>query len=80
MTAPLHVTADPHLAAFLVSEGETLVDLRRVGPKKVLFSFVACHELHVLLREYWGGYPVPVVPAQLFEALHQLKCLSITRP
>ena len=80
MTEPIYATSDLHLAAFLVSEGGTLVELRRVGPKKVLFSFVACHELHVLLREYWGGYPVTVVPAELFEALHQLKCLSITRP
>jgi len=76
----VHVTDDPHLAAFLVSEGAALIDLRRVGPKKVLFSFVACQELHVLLRVYWSRYPVLVVPAVLFDTLHKLKCLSIIRP
>lgn len=80
MTDALHTTTDPHLAAFLVSEGATLADLRRVGPKTVLFSFATGRKLHLLLRAYWGGYPIRVVPAELFDALHRLKCRSITRP
>ena len=80
MTEPLYATSDLHLAAFLVNEGASFVGLRRIGPKKVLFSFVACRELHVLLRVYWGCHPVPIVPAHLLAALHRLKCLAITRP
>jgi len=72
-------TTDPHLAAFLVSERADLTSLKRVGPKKVLFLFAADRELHVLLRLYWGGQPLPVVPTKLFAALHDLKCRSITR-
>jgi hypothetical protein len=79
-TRPLYTTTDPHLAAFLVSEGAELTSLRRTGPKRVLFSFAASRELHVLLRLYWGGHPLPVVPSKLLDALHDLKCRSITRP
>ena len=80
MTKPTYTTTDPHLASFLVSEEAVLVCLERVGPKKVLFSFEASRELHVLLRLYWGGQPLPVVPSRLFATLHALKCRSITRP
>ena len=79
MTAALHTTADPHLAAFLVSEGAELVGLKRVGPKKVVFSFEASRELHVLLRLYWGGQRLRVSPPRLFAALRTLKSRSITR-
>ena len=75
-----HTTTDFHLAAFLVNEGAELVGLRRSGPKKVHFSFAANRELHVLLRLYWGGRPLPIVPARLLAELHRLKCRSITRP
>lgn len=80
MTAPPYTTADPHLAAFLVTEGTLLLGLRRTGPKRVLFTFPASRELHVLLRLYWGAHPLPVVPSKLLDALHDLKCRSITRP
>ena len=80
MTDPVYTTADPHLAAFLVSEGAELTSLRRTGPKRVLFSFPASRELHVLLRQYWGGHPLPVVPSKLLGTLHDLKCRAITRP
>ncbi|MDB5312546.1 MAG: hypothetical protein JWO38_6748 [Gemmataceae bacterium] len=79
MTSPQYTTTDPHLAAFLVSEGAALTSLTRTGPKRVLFSFTASRELHVLLRLYWGGHPIPVVPFQLLVTLHDLKCRSITR-
>lgn len=79
MTVPQYTTNDPHLAAFLVSEGASLTGLRRTGPKRVLFSFIASRELHVLLRLYWAGQPLPVVPAKLLAVLHDLKCRSITR-
>lgn len=79
MTAPQYTTNDSHLAAFLLCEGADLTALRRTGPKRVLFSFTASRELHVLLRQYWGGHPLPVVPSKLLDALHDLKCRSITR-
>ena len=79
MTTAQYTTDDSHLAAFLVCEGADLTSLRRTGPKRVLFSFTASRELHVLLGLYWGGQPLPVVPAKLLDALHDLKCRSITR-
>ncbi len=79
MTAPQYTTNDPHLAAFLVSEGSTLLELRRTGPKRVLFSFPASRELHMLLRLYWGGHPIPIVPSKILNTLHDLKCRSIAR-
>jgi hypothetical protein len=79
MTDATYTTADPHLASFLVSEGADLLGLRRTGPKKVVFSFEASRELHALLRLYWGGRPLPVVPSELLGTLHDLKCRSITR-
>jgi predicted transcriptional regulator len=80
MTTSRYTTNDPHLAAFLVSEGAELLSLARTGPKRVLFSFPASRELHVLLRQYWGGHTLPVVPSKLLDTLHDLKCRSITRP
>ncbi len=80
MPTPPYTTTDPHLAAFLVSEGADLLSLVRTGPKRVVFSFPASRELHVLLRQYWGGHPLPVIPAKLLDTLHDLKCRSITRP
>jgi hypothetical protein len=79
MTAPQYTTNDPHLAAFLVSEGAALTSLRRTSPKRVLFSFTASRELHVLLRLYWGGRPLPIAPSRLLGVLHDLKCRGITR-
>jgi hypothetical protein len=78
MISPQYTTTDSHLAAFLVSEGAPLTRLKRIGPKKVRFSFSASRELHVLLRLYWGGHPLPVVPFRLLATLHDLKCRSIT--
>jgi hypothetical protein len=62
-----------------MSEGAELTALRRTGPKRVLYSFTASRELHVLLRLYWGGRPLPVVPSKLLGTLHDLKCRGITR-
>jgi hypothetical protein len=75
----VYTTIDPHLASFLVSEGAVLTGLKRTGPKTVLFSFEASRELHMLLRLYWGGHPIPVVPAKLLRTLRDLKRRSITR-
>lgn len=80
MADATYTTTDPHLAAFLVTEGAELTGLKRTGPKRVLYSFAANRELHVLLRVYWGGHPLPVVPSKLLDELHRLKCLSIARP
>jgi len=80
MIDALHSTTDSHLAAFLVSEGARFIGLERTGPKRVHFWFIADRELHVLLRLYWGGHPIPLVPSTLLGTLHTLKCLSITRP
>jgi hypothetical protein len=74
-----YTTTNPHLASFLVSEGANLLSLQRTGPKRVQFAFAACRELHVLLRLYWGGHPIPIVPCKLLDTLHDLKCRSITR-
>jgi hypothetical protein len=80
MTDPAtYITHDVHLACFLVNEGATFLGCKRLKPKKVAFSFVADERLHMLLRLYWRGQPLPVVPAKLLAALHKLKCLSITR-
>ena len=80
MIDTLHTTTDPHLAAFLVSERAKFIGLERTGPKRVHFSFIADRELHVLIRLYRGGCPIPIVPSKLLATLHDLKCLSITRP
>jgi len=79
MTAVLHKTTDPYLASFVLSEGAILTGCRRVGPKKVEFGFVADHTLHALLRVFWSGQLILVVPARLFEALRVLKSRSLTR-
>jgi hypothetical protein len=80
MTDALYTTNDPHLAAFLACEGARFVGLERLGPKRVHYSFVADRELHLLLRQYWGGHAIPVVPFKLLDTLHTLRCLSIARP
>ena len=79
MTPPAYTTTDPYLACFLVCEGGQLTGLLRTGPKKVLYSFAPSRELHVLLRLYWGGQPLPVVPSKLFATHFELKCRSICR-
>ena len=80
MVSPTYTTGDPHLAAYVVSEGTPLLYLERLSRRRVLFTFPASRGLHVLLRLYWGRHPIPVVPAVLLETLHDLKCRSITRP
>ena len=76
MTAPLHKTIDPYLAAFLSSQGAVLSGRTRLGPKTVEFRFEADFRLHGMLRLYWSRQPVPLVPAQLFAALRKLKTRS----
>lgn len=80
MTVPHHTTHDPYLASFVVSEGATLAGCMRLGPKKVEFRFVADRRLHELLRLYWSGVPLLVVPCRLFAVLRTLKSRSLTRP
>ncbi|MDB5310156.1 MAG: hypothetical protein JWO38_4358 [Gemmataceae bacterium] len=79
MDDALHTTIDPHLAAFLVNEGARFVGLERSGPKRVHYSFIADLQLHTLIRVYRASLPVLIVPSQLFETLHDLRCLSIDR-
>lgn len=79
MTKATYTTIDPHLATFLWNEGANLCGLQRLGPKTMQYSFTADAELHVLLRQYWGGHELPIVPAKLLATRHKLKCLSITR-
>lgn len=79
MTAPLHTTTDIHLAGYLDANGATLHHTRRLGPKKVAYRFVADERVHGLLRLYWGGQPVPMVPGQFAASLRKLKRLSIFR-
>lgn len=79
MLPPEYVTMDFFLAAFLVHKGGTLRSLRRHGPKKVEFRFATGEQLHALLRLYWSGNVVPVIPWEMFLCYHRLKCLSIDR-
>ena len=79
MSAVLYKTIDPYLASFILSEGAVFVGCRRLGPKTVEFSFLADRQLHVLLRAYWSGLAMLMVPARLFDALRFLKSRSITR-
>jgi hypothetical protein len=79
MTDPTYTTTDFHLAAFLLNEGAAFLGCTRLKPKKVEFRFAADEALHMLLRLYWRGQPLPIVPAKLLAAHHKLKCLSITR-
>jgi Domain of unknown function (DUF5659) len=80
MPAPAYTTSDLHIAAYLLCEGANFLGCERLRPKKMAFHFVADEGLHVLLRLYWRGQPLPIVPSKLLAALHQLKCLSIRRP
>jgi hypothetical protein len=76
---PEYLTTDFFLASFLVHKGATLRGLRRLGPKKVEFRFQTGEHLHGLLRLYWSGNIVPVIPWEMFLCYHRLKCLSIDR-
>ena len=79
MLASHHKTTDTYLASFLLSQGAPLADCRRLGPKRVEFCFVADERLHGLIRLYWSGEPVLLVPAKLLGALRQLKSRSLSR-
>ncbi len=76
---PQYLTTDFYLAAFLCNRGGALLSLRRLGPKKVEFRFRTGEQLHELLRLYWSGNLVPVIPWELFMCYHRLKCLSIDK-
>jgi len=80
MPTPEYKTTDIYLSSFLCHRSARLTRLKRVGPKKVEFRFEADSALHDLLRLYWSGTLTPVVPWELFQCLHRLRCLSITRP
>ena len=79
MTVPLYTTTDPHIAGYLDASGAALDHCRRLGPKKVAYRFVADARLHSLLRLYWSGQTVPMVPGQFAESLRKLKRMSIFR-
>ncbi len=74
-----YVTTDIYLAAFLCSRGIALRGMRRAGPKRVEFRFVASADVHALLRLYWTGHLTPIVPWELFLYLRRLKNLSIAK-
>jgi hypothetical protein len=74
------MTTDPYLASFLLNQGGVLLYCERLGPKRVEFNFAADRRLHDVLRLYWSGVPVEVVPSRLFDALRFLKSRSLTRP
>ncbi len=79
MTATEYVTTDIYCASFLRHRGALLTGLRRLGPKKVEFRFLAGPELHDLLRLYWSGVLTPVIPWELFMTMRQLKNTSINK-
>ena len=80
MPTPEYTTTDIYLSSFLCHRAAELTGLTRIGPKKVAFRFAATAALHDLLRLYWSGTFTPVVPWELFQCLHRLRCQSITRP
>ena len=73
MNAAIHITNDPYLASFVLSEGAVLTGSTRLGPKTVEFRFIADRRLHDLLRLYRSGERIFVSPVQLFAALRMLK-------
>ena len=79
MTPPIHTVTDPILAGFLDSQGAVLESCERLRPKKVAYRFDADQRLHGLLRLYWSGQPVPIVPGRFAASLRKLKSLSIAR-
>lgn len=80
MTTSLYVTSDPYLGSFLLSQDAKLVSYEHVGPRRVVFRFLADLRMHGLLRVYWGNTPVPIVPAQLFASLREIKHHVRRRP
>lgn len=80
MPDPQYTTRDFYLASFVLSEGAVLVGVKRLGPKKVEFRFLAGPELHTLLRLYWRNEPVLLTPSQLFNSHRELKSLGRARP
>ena len=74
---PEYVTTDLYLSAFLCHRGATLTGLKRLGPKRVEFRFVATAEVHSHL--YWSGHLTPLIPWELFMCLRRLKNLSINK-
>ncbi len=79
MSPTLHTTTDPLLAGYLDANGAVLDHCQRLGPKKVAYRFVAGPRLHGLLRLYWSGQPVPMVPGEFAASLRKLKRMSIFR-
>jgi hypothetical protein len=79
MTAVLHTVTDPLLAGYLDANGVVLDHCQRLGPKKVAYRFITGERLHGLLRLYWSGQPVPMVPGKFAESLRKLKRMSIFR-
>src|SRR5205085_33573 len=74
-----YATNDPYLASFVLSEGAVLLGCRRLAPKRVEFRFESDWRLHELLRLYWGGQPIRLVPADLFRAHRYLKRRTVVR-
>lgn len=79
MPNALYRTTDTYLASFLLSQGCYPTSWQRLTPKKVLFRFEACAQLHDLLRLYWSGQPILIAPAALFAALRKLKSRTLVR-
>ncbi|MFO0824979.1 MAG: DUF5659 domain-containing protein [Gemmataceae bacterium] len=79
MNSASYTTTDVYLAAFLDHKGIDLLDLRRLGPKKVEFRFATNRETHNLIRLYGSDHLVSVIPRELFGSLRRLKNSSINR-
>jgi hypothetical protein len=78
MQVPIHRINDPYLASFVLSQGAAFAGCTRLGPKKMEFRFVAEERLHALLRFYWSGEAMLLVPSKLHDALKTLKSRSLT--
>jgi hypothetical protein len=80
MTPSTYKTTDFFLASYLLDQGAILAGHQRVSPRGVVFRFASDERLHELLRLYWRGVPLPLVPIRIFAAFRRLKSLTRARP
>ena len=80
MSPSEYETSNIYLASFLRCQGMTFLGFKRASERRVLFRFASEPKLHVLLRLYWSGAPVELVPFGLFGALRNFKRLVRRRP
>lgn len=74
MPMELYETSDIYIAAFLMTVGADLVGVDRSDRKRVKFQLKTDPETREeLVRGYWSGKAMTIVPSQLFSCLKHLK-------